>query len=226
VLHRLYSILAEEGEFTKHGSCGFIMRIAPFPDQPMQTIINRTPFAGLCGPNWDTNTMLLFTVGYGYWPPARRISAMIDVLRAANVKVLVDTRHSPCASQPYSTGIYGPRAWHLQAGGTGIESELRNAGIEYRWLMELGNPQKNDPRMTILRAQLESADLRWPVNRGLLLLKELFLSNSCLVALMCACAQADRCHRTLVAEAAAQRFPELHIDVRHLPSADFSEATR
>jgi hypothetical protein len=224
-LHRLYSILAEEGEFTKHGSCGFIMRIAPFPDQPMQTIINRTPLAGLCGPNWDTNTMLLFTVGYGYWPPARRMSGMIETLQAANVKLLVDTRHAPCASQPNCTGIYGARDWHLQVGPKGIEPALAQAGIEYRWLVELGNPQKNDPDMTVLRAQLRTADPRWPVNRGMLLLRELLLGSHGSVALLCACAQPSRCHRTVIAREAVQRFPEIRLEVRHLPLDAFSGVT-
>jgi uncharacterized protein (DUF488 family) len=142
---------------------------------------------------------------------------MIDCLRVAGVKWLIDIRHSPCASNPRSSGIYGERVWHLHAGDAGIEAALRQAGIDYRWYVELGNPQKNDSEMRILRDHLKSGDARWPVNRGLNLLRELLAATNSPVALMCACADHRRCHRSVIAAAAVQRFPELGIEVRHLP---------
>lgn len=168
--------------------------------------------------------MILFTVGYGYWPPARRCEAMVQALHDAGVKLVVDTRHSPCASQPHGDGPYAPRDWNLQAADAGIVPRLQAAGIEYRWLVELGNPQKNDPSMTILRSHLASGDLRWPVNRGMMLLRELLTRGPTPLALMCACASPMQCHRRLLAEEAVRRFPELHLQIRHLPDRSISES--
>lgn len=90
-------------------------------------------------------------------------------------------------------------------------------GIDYRWFVELGNPQKNDPNMTILREQLHSRDEQWPVNRGLLLLRDILMKiEPC--ALLCACADAGRCHRTVVAMAAKERFPELDLEIVAIPA--------
>jgi hypothetical protein len=159
--------------------------------------------------------MVLYTIGYGRWPPPRRMKGMIEALQSAGVKLLVDTRHSPCSSNVEPGSSYGPRDWNLQAGDTGIAHHLKAAGIDYRWLGELGNPQKNDPGMTILREQLATADLRWPVNRGLLVLRGLLDGGPC--ALLCACVDYRQCHRTVIAEAMRQRFPELAIEICHLP---------
>lgn len=161
--------------------------------------------------------MKLFTLGYGSWPPARRVDRLVASLQDAGVRLLIDVRHSPCASQIDSLSNYGPRNWHLQAGaGAGFVGLLEKHGVEYRWLVELGNPQKNDPTMAILREHLVSADLRWPVNRGLELLRPL-LTEARPAALLCACKDFRVCHRTLVAEAACQRFPALKIEICHLP---------
>jgi uncharacterized protein (DUF488 family) len=160
--------------------------------------------------------MILYTIGHGYWPAPRRMKGMIDALHAAGVKLLVDTRHSPCSSNVEPGSNYGPRDWNLQAGDAGIACQLDAAGIDYRWLGELGNPQKNDPAMTVLREHLSSRDLRWPVNRGLIVLRELLDGGSC--ALLCACADWRECHRTVIAETMRERHSELAIEVAHLPA--------
>src|SRR5712692_11498397 len=100
--------------------------------------------------------MTLYTIGYGVWPPAKRMERLIATLREADVRLLIDTRHSPCSSQLDPKGHYGPRAWHLQPGGLGIEDALKPHGIDYRWLVELGNPQINDKAMRVFREQLAS----------------------------------------------------------------------
>jgi uncharacterized protein (DUF488 family) len=159
--------------------------------------------------------MLLHTIGSGYWPVAKRVEAICDCLKRAGVELLIDARHSPCASQLDPGSQYGPREWNLQSGGNGIEQMLKSHGISYLWLVELGNPQKNDPGMAVLREQLASAHDRWPVNRGLQLLADtLSKGKSC--ALLCACADYRHCHRTLIAEAARARFPKLNIEIKHL----------
>jgi hypothetical protein len=77
----------------------------------------------------------LFTIGYGRWAPDRRIQGLISVLTSAGVNILVDIRHSPCASQLMVASNYGPRDWHLQLASQGIESVLKATNIEYRWLV-------------------------------------------------------------------------------------------
>ena len=159
--------------------------------------------------------MKLFTVGYGRWPTATRMDRLIAALKDAGVTLLIDTRHSPCASQMSAESHYGAKDWNLQAGESGIAAILQSHGIDYRWLVELGNPQKNDPAMAVLREHLASADDRWPIKRGLALLaKVLRESGPC--ALLCACADWRTCHRTVVAEAMRERFPELGIEVVHV----------
>jgi uncharacterized protein (DUF488 family) len=167
-------------------------------------------------PRDSTASCTLYTVGCGLWPPDQRMRGLIDCLNGAGVRLLLDIRHSPCASQIDPCSNYGPRAWHLQSGGAGLAELLADAGIEYRWLVELGNPQKNDREMKVLKEQLAANDERWPVNRGLGLLQEILKANGpC--ALMCACADYRRCHRTVVADALRARFPSLNIEIAHLP---------
>jgi hypothetical protein len=113
------------------------------------------------------------------------------------------------------TSNYGPQDWNLQAGRKGLAAILEREGIEYRWLVELGNPQKNDRAMTVLREQLASEDDKWPVNRGLALLAKI-LRESGPAALLCACADWRKCHRTVIAEAIRERYPKLGIEVVHV----------
>src|SRR5690242_6409657 len=114
----------------------------------------------------------LFTVGYGAWPAAVRLERLVGALKEAGVTVLVDTRHSPCSSALDPKSTYGPKPWSLQV-TAGIQAAVESAGIRYVWLVELGNPQKNDPKMAVLKAQLADTSTIWPVQRGLTLLAEL-----------------------------------------------------
>lgn len=150
--------------------------------------------------------MQLCTVGYGRWAPGERTARLLRVLQEAHVTTLVDIRHAPCSSQLSPDSTYGPRDWHLQTAGQGLSAQVARVGISYRWLGELGNPQKNDPAMTILRAHLASADDQWPVNRGLRLLAQLLHDRDQVCCLLCACKDYDGCHRKLIAEALTTRF--------------------
>ncbi len=155
--------------------------------------------------------MQLSTMGYGRWPVASRLTKTLDALRRGHVDVLIDIRHSPCPSQVKEHPIYGPRPWHLQAGTAGLRSELKAANIDYLWLVELGNPQKVDPEMRVLREHLAQAGDEWPVQRGLRLLRQLVAEGAKHCCLLCACKDYENCHRKLIAEALQERLPGLNL---------------
>jgi uncharacterized protein (DUF488 family) len=146
------------------------------------------------------------TIGYGYWPTGNRLPRLLATLQEAEINLLIDIRHSPCPSSLKPQSHYGPRDWHLRHGGQGIDEHLHHVGIEYHWLVELGNPQKNDPDMAILRAHLAQPDRPWPVNRGLALLHQLVREDGKQCCLLCACKNYDACHRKLIVEALSQRY--------------------
>lgn len=162
----------------------------------------------------------LYTIGYGAWQTKFRMTKMLARLNSHRITTLVDIRQSPCSSglPPRGSDLYWPRDWHLQAGGRGIEMALSHRGLEYLWLGELGNPQIKDPAMAVLRSHLESGDLRWPVNRGLRLLGDMLTNDSEVVCLMCACALENKCHRSVIARAAASLLPELQLNTKDLSS--------
>lgn len=148
----------------------------------------------------------LHTLGYGRWPTPFRLHRTINALKQAGVNLLVDIRISPCSSQLDPKSNYGPRPWNVMAGEAGIADETRKVDIAYLWLVELGNPQKNDREMRVLRAHIEARDECWPVNRGLRQLAELVKVENNSVAIMCACAKYDDCHRKVIAEALRGRY--------------------
>lgn len=168
------------------------------------------------GPARFDAAMELFTVGYGRWAPRERWSSFVAVLREANVDVLVDVRHSPCSSSLDPENTYGPRDWHLRAEGGGIVSLLYAEGIEYRWLVELGNPQKNDREMRVLREHLREKSASWPVQRGIAELRKLVIDLHKRCCLLCACEDFESCHRSLVAEAFKQMVAPTILQVRDL----------
>ena len=147
----------------------------------------------------------LWLAGYGAWPVAKRAKALVETLRRRGVTRLVDVRLSPCGSDVEPARPYGPRPWNLQAGSAGIVDLLDKAEIAYEWLVELGNPQRKDPAMTVLRSHLADFPSLWPVHRGLERLAEIVRKPSESVAILCVCGDARRCHRTVVAEALAAR---------------------
>ncbi len=141
----------------------------------------------------------LFTMGYNAWKPNQRIEQINRALMDAGMTLLVDIRHSPCAADPTGRSAYGPKPWSLQQDG-GLVAELAQVGIGYAWLPELGNPQKNDPEMKILRWHLADTARAWPVHRGLDVLAQLVGADH-VCCLLCGCDKYDRCHRRLIAEA-------------------------
>lgn len=147
--------------------------------------------------------MRLWTVGYGLWPAPKRAERLVEALSQRGITRLVDVRHSPCASDPDPTSRYGPRPWNLQVGPAGIRMLLAGSGIAYEWLVELGNPQRHDPEMAVLRSHLADTSGGWPVHRGLERLAAIVRRPGEVAAILCACAEARTCHRTVVAHALA-----------------------
>ena len=153
-------------------------------------------------PGSDRREATLWIVGYGGWPVSVRAGRLVEALSGRGVTRLVDVRLNPSASD-VKPGRYGPKPWTLQAGRAGIVGLLGDGGIAYEWLVELGNPQRHDPSMAVLRDHLADPDGGWPVHRGLERLAELVRRPGEVVALLCACADYRTCHRTVIARALA-----------------------
>lgn len=119
--------------------------------------------------------------------------------------LLVDVRLSPSSSDPVEGRPYGPKPWNLQGGRAGLTGLLEAEGIAYEWLVELGNPQRRDPSMAILRSHLADPLGHWPVHRGLDRLATFIREAGQTVAILCACDSWQTCHRTLIARALSAR---------------------
>ena len=163
--------------------------------------------------------MRLWTVGYGAWPASVRASRMVEALRAEGITRLVDVRINPCSSNLEPEHHYGPRPWNLQVGNAGIGGLLQGAGIAYEWLVELGNPQRQDPSMAVLKAHLADPEGDWPVHRGLERLAAIVRRRDESTAILCACAKAAGCHRSVVARALSERHFDGALEIRHVGEA-------
>lgn len=150
--------------------------------------------------------MKLFTIGYGHWNVTDRMERLLSTLKNHGIYTVIDIRHSPCSPNLVEGNRYGPKSWTLQSTDKGIKAELLRAGIEYLWLVELGNPQKVDTAMALLKEQIASKDERWPIQRGLRLLDRFFRDSKGPCCLLCACEHYERCHRGVVAEALRDRY--------------------
>lgn len=149
--------------------------------------------------------MELWTVGYNAWPAAGRATRLVEALVERGINRLVDVRLSPCAADPEPGRRYGPKPWNLQAGPAGIAALVGAAGIGYDWLVELGNPQRQDRQKAVLLAHLADPAGGWPVHRGLERLAAIVRDEANRAALLCACGDPAICHRTVVARALADR---------------------
>jgi uncharacterized protein (DUF488 family) len=131
----------------------------------------------------------VLTVGY----QDRTVDDVIDALRAAEVRVLVDVRLTPLSRK---AGL----------SKNGLAARLRDAGIEYVHLPQLGNPRDN--RQGFRRGDTDAVEtyravLRTPEGRAALE-QLLRLARHRSVALMCFEHDAAECHRSTVAEALVQ----------------------
>ena len=132
------------------------------------------------------------TIGY----QGRTVDDVVAMLEAADVKVLVDVRLTPLSRKP---GLSKNR----------LAARLREAGIDYRHLPQLGNPRDN---RDAFRRHEEAAvaryrdELRTP--EGQAALGQLIrLARQQRVALMCFEADPATCHRSMVADALGEIGP-------------------
>jgi hypothetical protein len=149
---------------------------------------------------------------------AGRAGSLVEALRARGVTRLIDVRLNPCASDPTEGRPYGPKPWNLQAAGAGLVGLLEPSGIAYEWLVELGNPQRRNHSMTILRSHLADPDGGWPAHRGLQILADRIRRPDTVVAILCACEDSRTCHRLVIARALADRHFEGRLRLRELKS--------
>ena len=163
-------------------------------------------------------TRSLWAVGYNAWPAPVRAEKFVGALVGRGVTRVIDVRLNPCGSDAEEGRRYGPKPWTLQPGDAGIVGLLHAVGIAYDWLVELGNPQRRDPTMAVLRGHLDDPEGGWPVHRGLDRLATAVRRPGDEVALLCACADADRCHRTLIARALAVRAFDGRLVLREVAS--------
>jgi uncharacterized protein (DUF488 family) len=160
----------------------------------------------------------LWLVGYGAWPAPKRAARLVEALRSRGVTHLVDVRLNPCASDPVAGRPYGPKAWNLHAGREGVVGLMDAVGISYTWLVELGNPQRQDRSMNVLRAHLDDPAGDWPVHRGLERLAAMVREGGETFALLCACSIGRACHRTLIADALNSRHFDGKLALREVVS--------
>jgi hypothetical protein len=147
----------------------------------------------------------LWLAGSGAWSASSRAGSLVEALRLRGVTRLVDVRHGPCSSDPTEGRPYGPKPWNLRADGSGLVGLLAGAEIAYEWMVELGNPQRRDPLMAVLRSHLADPSAGWPVHRGLGLLADRVRSPGQAVAILCACGDHRTCHRLVIGRALADR---------------------
>ena len=156
-------------------------------------------------------TVIVFTIGHG----ARDIEAFVALLRAADVRVLVDVRTAP-----------GSRK-HPQFGRDALQASLAEAGIDYLWEgRDLGGWRRARPdsRHVALRSSgfrgyadhMETEGFR--AARG----RVLELAAHRPTAVMCAETLWWRCHRRLLADALVATGAE----VRHLMDGPRQEPHR
>ncbi len=145
----------------------------------------------------------LWTIGHS----TRPIEAFIGLLRAHGVRTLVDVRRFPASRR------------HPQFNAEPLAKSLREAGVHYRHMPELGGRRKSRPDSVNLGwrsdgfrgyADYMQTDAFWSALEGLMA-----VSRKQRTAVMCAEAVPWRCHRSLIADALVSRG----WTVRHILSA-------
>jgi uncharacterized protein (DUF488 family) len=138
----------------------------------------------------------LFTIGY----EGRTVAELVDVLRGAGVERVVDVRELPLSRR---RGFSKPP----------LAAALAEAGIAYEHARELGNPKEirerfrlgdTDAGLGAYRAHLYGKAYPAVVD----LAASLGSSATCL---LCLEADHERCHRSVIASAVAERLPELDV---------------
>jgi uncharacterized protein (DUF488 family) len=135
----------------------------------------------------------IFTIGHGTKP----FDEFVESLKSAGIRLLVDVRTAPGSKR------------NPQYGRDSLERSLRNAGIEYRWMQELGGfrkPRPDSPNIALRNAafrgyadHMETEGFR----EGLAQLERMAMELP--TAMMCAESVWWRCHRRLLSDALAAR---------------------
>ena len=163
---------------------------------------NRAPGANACMHRWGNyreitqevaETATLFTIGYAERKPPMTPSAFLATLQAEQIVFLVDIRCNPISHKPgfSKTALsafleaHSIRYWHCPALGTSRElrRELRESGDYERFFLEFFGYLRSDKNA---QAALRSVSA--------------LVADRQRVALLCTEADAQRCHRHIVAD--------------------------
>lgn len=143
----------------------------------------------------------MMTIGHG----TRSIEAFIELLRRNDVRVLVDVRAFP-------------RSRHNpQFDRESLSASLERAGIEYRWMQELGGRRKSageSPNVALRHSAFRAyADYMLTRDFARALDGTLSEDGGRRTAVMCSESVWWRCHRRLISDAVAllRREPVEHI---------------
>jgi hypothetical protein len=82
---------------------------------------------------------VLYTIGYG----GRRPQDFVALLTQHNIELICDVRAEPRRAYP---GIY---TFNPEKGRGPLLPLLAQAGIDYRWFPELGDPDRQDQRYVL-----------------------------------------------------------------------------
>ena len=133
-------------------------------------------------PPHDNAPSVIYTIGYG----GRGREEFVEALKKHGIELIADVRMTPNRA---SMGMYVKAKTPLK----GIERMLGEAGIEYVWMEELGNPDREDPEMTLYRTVIWQ-ELPQRTQR----LAELAKTKA--ACLLCAEKDVCRCHRGIIGD--------------------------
>ena len=153
----------------------------------------------------EEGAQTLWTVGYNTWPAPVRAERMMGALVGRGVTRVIDVRLNPCGSDAEEGRRYGPKPWTLQPGTRGSSGSSARRGSPMTGSWNWAIPSDAIARWRSFAGiwttpkgagRCIAAWIGWPPPSG---------GRENEVALLCACADADRCHRTLIARALAER---------------------
>lgn len=129
----------------------------------------------------DTPLTTLYTIGYG----GRRPQDFVALLTQHAIAIVCDVRAEP---QRAYLGIY---TFNPAQGRGPLPRLLAQAGIDYRWFPELGNPDRQDPELGAFKRLMAQEAARR--------LRQLRLcAQAQRACLLCAEREAQHCHRRVI----------------------------
>ena len=123
----------------------------------------------------------LYTIGYG----GRHPQHFVTLLTQANIALVCDVRAEPRRAY---RGIY---TFNPEKSSGPLPRLLAQEGINYQWLPELGNPDRQDPEIRAFQ-QLMGQETESRLQRLHTLIQA---GRTCL---LCAEQDAQRCHRRII----------------------------